>query len=110
LRQSAREHPEWFEIGPNNSPGNLYFYRRVRNYYPLFRNHPRLIADHRPQVGDWAFITKGHIELVTSVGPDDDYEIVEASPMRMRVVKTSRAEMERTWGPVEFFGRVRPKN
>lgn len=107
LRAATQEHPEWFSIGPDNSPKNSFFYRRVRNYYPLFRNHPALITDNKPQVGDWAFYGKFHIALVVKADPDGSFEVIEASPKKGRVAVSDGEYMARTWGPPVFFGRLR---
>ncbi len=107
LKQSAREHPELFKIGPNNSPSNRFFYRRVRNYFPLFQRHPALTVSDSPQVGDWAFYGRTHIALVVEAMGDSRFSVVEASPMKRRVSVSDGQYMERTWGPPSFFGRIR---
>lgn len=107
LREAAKEHPTWFNIGPNNPPSSPFFYRRVRNYHPLFRNHPALIADDKPQVGDWAFYGKFHIALVIKAETDGRYEVIEASPRKGHVAVSDGEYMARTWGPPAFFGRLR---
>jgi hypothetical protein len=106
LRDSAGKHPEWFEIDSQNSPNNPYFYRRVRNYYPLFQRHPDLEASRRPQPGDWAFFGKRHIALVCSIEPDGTYRVVEANPHWLHVRISTQKYMDQTWGPAAFFGRV----
>lgn len=106
LRESAKSRPEWFSIGPNNPPSSSFFYRRVRNYHPLFKNHPALLADSAPKVGDWAFYGKFHIALVVEVGPDG-FKVIEASPVKGRVAVSDSAYMERTWGRPAFFGRLK---
>ena len=108
LRQAAREHREWFSIGPDNPPSSSFFYRRVRNYHPLFRNHPRLVADPAPRVGDWAFYGKTHIALVVEVEPDGRFVVIEASPHKGRVAYSDSEYMADTWGPPAFFGRLKP--
>ena len=70
LREAAQEHREWFSIGPDNPPSSSFFYRRVRNYIPLFRNHSQLTTDSKPHVGDWVFYGKNHIALVINVEAD----------------------------------------
>jgi hypothetical protein len=107
LEQSASAHPEWFTIDPSNHPDSPFFYRRVRNYYPLFEKHPGLVHDNKPQVGDWAFYGTTHIALVSAVSENGDIELVEASPFKMRVAVSTIEEMKQTWGPPSFFGRIR---
>jgi hypothetical protein len=107
LKDSAREHPEWFEISPQNSPNNPYFYRRVRNYYPLFKNHPDLEASDHPRPGDWAFFGRFHIALVSSIGPYGAYRVVEANPHWLHVRISTQEYMDKTWGPAAFFGRIK---
>jgi hypothetical protein len=107
LKQSAAIHPEWFKIDPSNHPDSPFFYRRVRNYYQLFQKHPGLVHDDKPQVGDWAFYGTTHIALVTAVSENGDTNLVEASPFKLRVAVSTIEEMEKTWGRVSFFGRIR---
>ena len=107
MKQSAKEHPDWFKIGPNNAPSNSFFYRRVRNYQDLFKNHPGLMISDRPQSGDWAFYGRTHIALVAEVSPDGRFQVIEASPIKMRVALSSDDYMLRTWGAPTFFGRLR---
>jgi len=109
LKRSAKEHPEWFKIGPDNSPGNPFFYRRVRNYYYLFMSHLELVHDQTPKPGDWAFYGRTHIALVISVEKDGWFEVIEASPKRGRVVISTSDYMEKTWGRPDFFGRIKYK-
>lgn len=108
LKQSASLHPEWFRIDQPNHPDSPFFYRRVRNYYQLFQNHPGLVRDDKPQAGDWAFYGATHIALVTAVSESGDIELVEASPFKLRVVISTAEQMEETWGPPSFFGRIKP--
>lgn len=107
LRQSAAAHPEWFRISSYNSPGNPYFYRRVRNYRWMFERHPRLMLDRSPRPGDWAFYDYWHIAFVTEVAPDGTFKLIEASPKYLRVVETTGEEMEDTWHVTPVFGRVK---
>lgn len=107
LKDYAGKHPEWFEISLRNSPDDPFFYRRVRNYYPLFKNHPDLVVSDKPQPGDWAFFGKFHIALVSSIEPDGTYQVVEANPYWLHVRISSQKYMEKTWGPAAFFGRVK---
>ena len=107
LKESAQQHPEWFSIGPANSPTNSFFYRRVKNYFALFKHHPQLVADTKPQVGDWAFYDTSHIALVVDAAPDGSFKVVEASPVKGRVAISDGKYMSRTWGPPSFFGRIR---
>lgn len=109
LKESARAHPAWFKIGPDNSPDNRFFYRRVRNYNDLFRNHPALEASPTPRAGDLAFFGRWHIALVTEAGPDGAWRAVEASPRVWGVKESGRDYLERQWGPPDFFGRVRSR-
>jgi hypothetical protein len=106
LKQSASLHPEWFNIYLGNHPDSPFFYRRVRNYRQLFEKHPGLVHDDKPQVGDWAFYGSVHIALVTSVSGNGDVKLVEASPFKLRVAVNTLEEMEKTWGPASFFGRI----
>ncbi len=106
LRESAKAHPDWFQIGPQNPPSSPFFYRRVRNYYDLFQHHPWLEFSGKPEVGDWAFYGKSHIALVEQVRPDGSFEVIEASPRKMRVAESDGEYMARTWGPPAFFGRL----
>lgn len=107
LKESARTHPAWFKIGPENSPDNRFFYRRVRNYNDLFRNHPALEASSTPQPGDLAFFGRWHIALVTDAAPDGTWRAVEATPRVWGVKESGNAYLERQWGAPEFFGRIR---
>lgn len=107
LKESARAHPEWFKIGPANSPDNRFFYRRVRNYNDLFRNHPALKTSPTPKAGDLVFFGRWHIALVTEVGPDGAWKAVEASPRVWGVKESGSEYLERQWGPPEFFGAAR---
>lgn len=109
LRQAAQEHPSWFSIDKGNQPGNRFFYRRVRNYVGLFKNHPALETSGRPQPGDWAFFGPYHIALVSTVFPDGRYEVIEASGRKMHVGTNTGEKMEQTWGPPLFFGRWRAR-
>ena len=108
LKQSALIHPEWFNIDSFNYPESPFFYRRVRNYYQLFEKHPELVRDHKAQIGDWAFYGTTHIALVTAISEDGDIKLVEASPFKLRVAVSTIEEMEKTWGPASFFGRIKP--
>lgn len=107
LKESARAHPGWFKIGPDNSPDNRFFYRRVRNYNDLFRNHPGLEASPTPQAGDLAFFGRWHIALVTESTPGGSWRAVEATPRAWGVKESGSDYLLRQWGPPEFFGRVR---
>jgi len=107
LREAVREHPEWFAIDPKNQPDDRLFCRRVWNYSPLFRTHPRLTADRKPQAGDWVFCGKRHVGLVVEVGDDGGFLVAEASPMKGRVVLSDAGYMKRIWGPPVLFGRLR---
>jgi uncharacterized protein YijF (DUF1287 family) len=107
LREATHEHPDWFTIGPSNLPGSPFFYRRVRNYHPLFRHHPALTAADTPRVGDWAFFGKTHIALVVNVEQDGRFQVVEASPIKHRVAVSDGDYMAHTWGAPAFFGRLR---
>ena len=107
LKQSASINPEWFKIDQSNHPDSPFFYRRVRNYYRLFEKHPGLVRDDKPQVGDWAFYGTTHIALVVGAPENGDIKLVEASPFKFRVTVSTIKEMEKTWGPVSFFGRIR---
>ena len=107
LKDTARAHPEIFKIEPNNTPGNPFFYRRVRNYAPLFQRHPLLMASKEPQPGDLAFYGAFHIALVVDVRKDGTFDVIEASPRKGRVAVSDGAYMERTWGKPAFFGRIR---
>lgn len=109
LKASALSHPGWFKIGPDNSPDNRFFYRRVRNYNDLFRSHPSLAASPAPQAGDLAFFGRWHIALVTEVAPDGSWRAVEASPRVWGVKESGDAYLIRQWGRPEFFGRVRSR-
>ncbi|MEK7858764.1 MAG: hypothetical protein AAB320_06435 [Elusimicrobiota bacterium] len=110
LRDAAKKNPEWFSIGPNNPPSSSFFYRRVRNYHPLFQHHPALLADTVPKVGDWVFYGKFHIALVVDVGADGSFRVIEASPLKGRVAVSEGKYMEKTWGRPAFFGRLRLAN
>lgn len=107
LRDSARAHPEWFKIGPENSPDNRFFYRRVRNYNDLFRRHPDLEASPAPRPGDLAFFGRWHIALVTEAAPDGSWRAVEATPRVWGVKESGSDYLLRQWGEPEFFGRLR---
>lgn len=107
LRESAKQHPEWFAIGPDNPPSSSFFYRRVRNYHPLFKNHPSLVVDSKPKVGDWAFYGTTHIAIVVSVQSDGKFEVIEASPVKGRTAVSGGDYMAATWGEPAFFGRLR---
>jgi len=107
LKDSTKKHPEWFQISPQNRPDNEFFYRRVRNYYPLFKNHPDLEASDKPQPGDWAFFGNFHIALVSSIMPDGTYQVVEANPNWLYVRISDQKYMDKTWGRAAFFGRVK---
>ena len=109
LKESARGHPEWFKIGPDNSPDNRFFYRRVRNYNDLFRRHPALEAAPTPRAGDLAFFGRWHIALVTEVAGDGTWRAVEASPRVWGVKESGDAYLVGQWGPPEFFGRLRAR-
>lgn len=109
LKESARSHPEWFKIGPDNAPDNRFFYRRVRNYNDLFRRHPALEASPTPRPGDLAFFGRWHIALVTEVAPDGTWRAVEASPRVWGVKESDDAYLVGQWGRPEFFGRVRSR-
>ena len=106
LKKSAREHPEWFEIDSKNSPDNSFFYRRVRNYSPLFRKSTYLSASLQPQPGDWAFYGN-HVALVISVDESGFYKVIEANPNHEKVIISDQKYMERTWGKADFFGRIK---
>jgi hypothetical protein len=107
LREISAQNPSWFTIDANNSPSNPFFYRRVRNYYPLFQNDPLLEAGAKPQPGDWAFYGKTHIAIVSSVNPDGSYEVIEASPFKGSVDYSDDSYMAMTWGEPDFFGRLK---
>lgn len=107
LKESAAKNPDWFRINENNFPSNKFFYRRVRNYFDLFKNHSMLEAGVTPRVGDWAFYGRIHIAMVTIVNEDGSYDLIEANGERMRVVRSTSEYMEESWGVPSFFGRVR---
>ena len=107
LKDTARAHPEIFDIGPNNSPSNPFFFRRVRNYAPLFQRHPLLLSSKEPRPGDMAFYGGFHIALVIEVRKDGSFDVIEASPRKGHVAVSDGAYMERTWGKPAFFGRIR---
>lgn len=104
LVETARAHPEWFEIDASNRPGDPYFVRRVRNYRPLFERSPSLEMDGTPQVGDWAFFPH-HVVLVVATRPGS-YLVVEAYAERVEVVPGR--DVESRFGPPLGFGRARP--
>ena len=106
LRQSAAEHPDWFHINTSNHKEDPFFYRRVRNYFNLFKNHPCLEVSSSPRPGDLAFYGKTHIAVVTSVTDEEKFKVIEASPYRLRVVKSTSSYMADTYGPPSFFGRI----
>ncbi|TBR16741.1 hypothetical protein EPO15_18640 [bacterium] len=107
LKESAAAHPGWFKLGPDNAPGNRFFYRRVRNYNDLFRNHPALEASPTPHPGDLAFFGRWHIALVTEAAPDGTWRAVEATPRVWGVKESGSGYLVSQWGEPEFFGRVR---
>lgn len=107
LKESALAHPWWFKIGPDNSPDNRFFYRRVRNYNDLFRNHPALEASATPRPGDLVFFGRWHIALVTEATPDGDWRAVEATPRVWGVKESGHDYLVKQWGPPEFFGRLK---
>lgn len=106
LKESAQEHPDWFEISPSNSPKDPFFYRRVRNYNDLFRRHPDLQAAKRPRAGDLAFFGRTHIALVTEVLPDGSWRAVEATPRVWGVKESGSEYLTGQWGAPAFFGRL----
>lgn len=107
LRASAKAHPEWFKIGPDNAPDNPFFYRRVRNYYDLFQRHSGLEASQSPQAGDWIFYGRIHIALVTWVDKDGRFKAIEAAPESGRVVERTSKKLLKMRGKPDFFGRIR---
>lgn len=107
LKESAQTQPGWFKIGPENAPDNRFFYRRVRNYNDLFRNHPALEASPTPKAGDLAFFGRWHIALVTEATPDGAWRAVEATPRVWGVKESGNDYLEKLWGKPEFFGRLR---
>lgn len=107
LKESARTNPGWFKIGPDNAPDNRFFYRRVRNYNDLFRNHPSLEASPTPRAGDLAFFGRWHIALVTEATPDGAWRAVEATPRVWGVKESGNDYLQRQWGAPEFFGRLK---
>lgn len=107
LRRAAREHPEWFKLGPGNLPRSPFFTRRVRNYSDLFSNHPDLEISSSPRPGDLAFYGRWHIGLVTEVASDGSYTVAETSGPIFPVAERGDAAMRRSCGKPSFFGRLR---
>ena len=107
LKESAAAHPTSFKIGPDNAPDNRFFYRRVRNYYDLFENHPALEAAATPRPGDLVFFGRWHIAVVTEVSPDGAWRAVEATPRVWGVKESGSDYLIKQWGEPAFFGRPR---
>ena len=108
LFESARKEPGWFDIDDGNHPDNEFFYRRVRNYHDLFKNHPDLQTSDKPQKGDWAFYGRNHIALVTSVEQNGHYRVMEA--YFSNTSETTSQQIENIWGKPSFFGRIKYKD
>jgi hypothetical protein len=105
LFESARKSPGWFQISEANHPDNEFFYRRVRNYYDLFKNHPGLETSDTPQRGDWVFYGRDHIALVISVDEMGHYRVMEA--YWSKTSRSTNIEIEDQWGKPSFFGRIK---
>jgi len=107
LKKCSKEHPEWFHIDQTNNPSSEFFYRRVRNYYDLFKHHPNLEAGNQPKPGDWIFYGRFHTALVDSVDADGNYKAVEACLENGRVAVRNRKRLEMFHGKPDFFGRIK---
>ncbi len=84
LEADYRAHPEHYGKG-DGSPGDPFFDRRARNLYSYCIHNGCLDLSGPPEPGDVVFMSHGatagitHIVLVSSVGADGSYRVVNAS-------------------------------
>ncbi|MBI2386632.1 MAG: DUF1287 domain-containing protein [Elusimicrobia bacterium] len=92
LEQDYKAHPDHYGKR-DGRPGDPYFDRRARNLYSYCKHNGCLDMIGPPEPGDVVFMSRGregwitHIALVTEVGADGGYRVVEASRDRWYVTR-----------------------
>ncbi len=111
LERDYRAHPEHYGKR-DGRPGDPFFDRRARNLYSYCKNNACLDMVGPPKPGDVVFMSHGpaswisHIALVSAVGADGSYEVVEASRDEWYVTREEDGEtmLGRGW-TFRGFGR-----
>ncbi len=109
LEDDFRKHLEFYDARDGNSPGNPSFHRRARNLYSYCAANGLLVPlSESPRPGDVVFYgyPAVHITLVSEVGEDGGYKVIEAEPANVYVVETTAEDViKRGWIPVAY-GRL----
>ncbi len=111
LEDDYRAHPEHYGKR-DGRPGDPYFDRRARNLYSYCKHNRCLDMTGPPKPGDVVFMSHGenawisHIALVSDVGADGSYRVVEASRDEWYVTREEDAAkmLGRGWS-FRGFGR-----
>ena len=110
--QTGTKHPDAYDSGNGNKPGNPYFHRRARNLYAYFAANNRLLSPTGiPVVGDLAFYRRrpnayiSHVALVTETG-SNGYRVMESAPRIVLAQEVAgESPIKRGWLLVGF-GRL----